>query len=53
MTFRGSDGTLLVMPASSVYQSINFQDKVFDLVIDSDLVKLGGQTITLEGLQVQ
>ncbi|WP_186441046.1 DUF1566 domain-containing protein [Desulfamplus magnetovallimortis] len=53
VTFRGSDGTLLVMPASSVSQSINFQDKFFDLVIESGLVKLGGQTVTLESLQVQ
>ncbi|SLM33133.1 hypothetical protein MTBBW1_90035 [Desulfamplus magnetovallimortis] len=44
---------MLVMPASSVSQSINFQNKVFDLVIESGLVRLGGQTVTLEGLQVQ
>ena len=45
MTFTGSDGTSLVMPATSTVQTIIFQDKTLELKISSGAVMLENQTI--------
>lgn len=46
VTFRGNDGTLLVMPSTCTPQSINFQDMSSDLIIESGAVNFGGQTVS-------
>ena len=45
VTFTGSDGTSLVMPATSTVQTIIFQDKTLELKISSGAVMLENQTI--------
>ncbi|MCP4116555.1 MAG: hypothetical protein GY737_14310 [Desulfobacteraceae bacterium] len=45
VTFQGTDGTLLVMPATTTPQSIIFNDKRLNLKIYSGKVLLGDQTI--------
>ena len=46
LTFEGSDGTLLKMPATGTPQTISFQDKGLVMVIDSGNIMLGNQIIT-------
>lgn len=45
VTLEGSDGTLISLPATGVAQSIGFLDQRLDLVIQSNEVMLGGQTV--------
>ncbi len=46
VTFEGSDGTLLKMPATGTPQTISFQDRKLVMVIDSGSITLGNQIIT-------
>lgn len=52
VTFEGSDGTVLKMPATALIQMIIFNDKNLELVIDSNQVMLGSQVITFEKLKL-
>ncbi|MCP4118266.1 MAG: hypothetical protein GY737_23280, partial [Desulfobacteraceae bacterium] len=45
VTFKGADGTMLIMPATAIAQSIVFNDKRLDLRIDSGSVMLGTQVV--------
>ncbi|MCP4116557.1 MAG: hypothetical protein GY737_14320 [Desulfobacteraceae bacterium] len=45
VTFQGTDGTLLIMPATTTPQSIIFNDKSLDLKIDSGSVMLDNQVV--------
>ena len=45
VTFQGTDGTILSIPATTTAQSIVFNDKELDLIIDSGNVKLDKQVI--------
>jgi len=45
VTFYGTDGTLLSIPATSTTQSIVFNDKGLSLKIDSGSVMLGSQVV--------
>ena len=53
VTFTGSDGTSLVMPATSTVQSIVFTDKTLELSIRSGAVMLGDQTISAESAAIE
>ena len=48
VTFDGTDGTILVMPATLTPQSIIFSDVNLDLVIVDGVVKLGAQVIGID-----
>ncbi|MCP4114078.1 MAG: DUF11 domain-containing protein, partial [Desulfobacteraceae bacterium] len=48
VTFTGSGGTILVIPATTTAQSIVFNDDSFELKIDSGSVMLGNQVISAE-----
>lgn len=45
VSFEGSDGTLLIMPATPAIQEIRFLDRTLNLIISSGNVKLGEQII--------
>jgi len=45
VTFEGSDGTVLTMPATTTAQSIIFNDMSTALVIENDQILLGAQNI--------
>ncbi len=45
VTFEGTDGTVLKMPATMSAQMIIFNDMSLDIVIDSNQVILGGQNV--------
>jgi hypothetical protein len=47
VTFQGSDGTLLKIPATKTFQDIDFTDKTLQLSIQSGQVMLGSQIIEL------
>ena len=49
VTFEGFDGTILVIPVTVTAQSIVFNDKNFELKIDSGAVMLGSQIVLKEG----
>jgi len=53
VTFEGTDGTMLVIPATTSAQSIVFNDKSLDLIIDSGEVILGDQTVESEGALIE
>ena len=53
VTFTGSDGTSLVMPATSTVQTIIFQDKTLELKISSGAVMLENQTILAESASIE
>ncbi len=53
VTFTGSDGTSLVMPATSTVQTIVFPDKTLELRISSGAVMLGDQTILTESATIE
>lgn len=53
VTFTGSDGTVLVMPATSTVQTIVFTDKTLELRISSGAVMLGDQTISAESAAIE
>ena len=47
ITFKGTDNTVLKMPASTASQFIVFNDTTYYLIIDSNRVMLGNQEISL------
>jgi hypothetical protein len=49
VTFEGTDGTVLILPASGSTQMIEFDDTTQDLVISNDRILLGGQPVPLPG----
>ncbi|MGM0654291.1 MAG: hypothetical protein ACQETR_03070, partial [Thermodesulfobacteriota bacterium] len=53
VTFTGSDGTSLVMPATSTVQTIIFPDKTLELKISSGTVMLENQTISAESASIE
>ena len=52
VTFRGKDGTVLAMPASSERQRIDFSDASLDLYIESGNVMLGDRIIYTEEMDI-
>jgi alpha-tubulin suppressor-like RCC1 family protein len=53
VTFEGTDGTFLKMPATTTAQIIVFNDKSESLIIDSGRVLLGNQEINLTPTQIE
>ncbi len=47
VTFRGDDDTILIIPATTHSQLIHFDDGIFQMMIDNNLVMLGNQEIDL------
>jgi len=52
VTFAGSEGTILKMPATTTIQYIRFNDRTLDLVINSGAVMLGGQTVGTQAVGI-
>jgi len=53
VTFQGSDGTLLKIPATMTVQTIVFNDNAYNLMIDNNQVKLNDQVIGTTGEPIQ
>lgn len=53
VTFEGSDGTVLIVPATLTPQSIIFSDVKLDLVIVDGVVTLGTQVIEKDGVKIE
>ncbi|MCP4119513.1 MAG: hypothetical protein GY737_29765 [Desulfobacteraceae bacterium] len=47
VTFEGTDGTVLKIPAATASQSIIFNDVAYSLILDSNRVMLGDQEVDL------
>jgi len=53
VTFEGTDGTVLIVPATLTPQSIIFSDVELDLVIVDGVVMLGTQVIERDGVKIE
>ena len=53
VTFEGTDGTMLVMPATLTAQSIIFEDRTLDLMIVDGVVQLGSQVIERDAAPIE
>ncbi len=52
VTFQGSDGTVLTIPATVSIQTISFNGRIFTLTIDSNQVMLDDQVVGLSSAPV-
>ncbi len=53
VTFKGSDETLLKIPATKTAKSIVFDDRTFSLVIDSGAIILNSQIVGLNSASIE
>lgn len=52
VTFEGTDGTLLKLPATTTSQSIVLNDRPISLIISSGKVMLGGQVVNITATSI-
>lgn len=53
VTFEGTDGTTLVLPATTTTQSIVFNDKTLELIIRSGTLMLGDQLVLTQSAGIE
>jgi len=53
VTFEGTDGTTLVLPATTTTQSIVFNDKTLELIVSSGTLMLGDQLVLAQSAGIE